>query len=78
VLHGERDRLVPPSLGRKLFAAAPGPKQGYFIPGANHYSLYENGAFDKIREFMERFAGPRDLPPDTIAISCRPGCPKVR
>ncbi len=78
VLHGESDRIVPVSLGRKLFAAAPGPKQGYFFAGATHYSLYEHGAFGKVREFLDRFGSRRDLPPHTIPISCRPGCPQIR
>ena len=74
VLHGEGDQLVPPDLGKKLYAAAPGPKQGFFIAGATHYTLYEHGAFEKVRDFLSRFGSPRDLPPDTISISCRPGC----
>ncbi|WP_210191850.1 alpha/beta hydrolase [Rhodomicrobium sp. R_RK_3] len=74
VLHGERDRIVPPSLARKLFAAAPGPKKAYFIDEATHYTLYEHGAFDKVRSFLDGFKSERTLPRGTIPASCREGC----
>lgn len=77
ILHGERDRIVPAYMGRKLFAAAPGPKQGYFIPDATHYTLYEHGAFEKIRGFLDRFKTRQPLPPSTITVLCPPSCMKV-
>lgn len=36
VIVGERDRIVPPSLSRKLFEAAPEPKRLLIVPGADH------------------------------------------
>lgn len=36
VLHGDRDDIVPPSHGRALFEAAPGPKRLHFFPGLGH------------------------------------------
>lgn len=36
MLHGEADRLIPPSSGRALFEAARGPKQWHLAPGAGH------------------------------------------
>ena len=39
VLHGERDDVVPPSQGRALFEAAPGPKQMHVFPGLGHNDL---------------------------------------
>lgn len=58
VLHGEQDNIVPASLGRKLFAAAPPPKMAYFIGDATHYTLYEHGAFNKIRDFLGHILKP--------------------
>jgi fermentation-respiration switch protein FrsA (DUF1100 family) len=77
VLHGEQDRIVPAYMGKKLFAAAPGPKQGYFIADATHYTLYDHGAFEKIRSFLDRFKTRRDFPPGAIPVLCPPGCTKI-
>jgi fermentation-respiration switch protein FrsA (DUF1100 family) len=77
VLHGERDRIVPPKLGRKLFAAAPGPKVAYFIEGATHYTLYENGAFEKVKIFLDSFAISRESP-GTFSVFCGAVCRSVR
>ncbi|NJM33850.1 MAG: alpha/beta hydrolase [Rhodomicrobium sp.] len=76
VLQGGQDRIVPAHLGRKLFAAAPGPKQALFIPEANHYTLYELGAFDKVRSFLDRFQTRPGLPPGTDP-GLMPGMPEV-
>jgi uncharacterized protein len=73
VLHGESDSIVPPKLGRKLFAAAPGPKVAYFIEGANHYTLYEHGAFEKVKTFVGGFAASHGQP-GTISASCGTAC----
>jgi len=54
VVHGELDRTVPIRLGRRLLAAAPEPKQGYFFPFAGHTDLHEHGAVPVILEFLAR------------------------
>jgi fermentation-respiration switch protein FrsA (DUF1100 family) len=73
VLHGEDDRIVPARFGRKLFAAAPTPKTAYFFGGATHYTLYEHGAFEHIRSFVNGFATLHRLP-GAITISCGAQC----
>jgi uncharacterized protein len=73
VLHGERDSIVPSQLGSKLFAAAPGPKLAYFIKDATHYTLYDHGAFEKVKIFLEGFAAKRGEPV-TISVSCGEFC----
>jgi uncharacterized protein len=73
VLQGGRDTIVPPKLGRKLFAAAPGPKRTYLIEDATHYTLYEHGAFEKVKTFLDSFAIGREHP-STIAASCAAAC----
>lgn len=56
IVHGERDRVVPTKLGRRLFAAANEPKQGVFLPGAGHNDLAAYGLLDIERDFLrERF-----------------------
>ena len=45
IVHGDRDELVPYEMGRRLFEAAPGPKQLLTIPGAGHNDvLHRAGA----------------------------------
>jgi hypothetical protein len=41
VIQGTEDRIVPYSLGEKLFAAAPSPKKFLRVEGAGHYDLRE-------------------------------------
>jgi hypothetical protein len=58
-LHGERDTLVDPRLGRRLFELAPEPKRFEAIPGAGHNDLVEIGGrayFARIGRFLEEVA----------------------
>jgi fermentation-respiration switch protein FrsA (DUF1100 family) len=73
VLQGGRDTIVPPKLGRKLLAAARGPKLTYLIEDATHYTLYEHGAFDRVKTFLDSFAIGR-AHPGTISASCGAAC----
>jgi fermentation-respiration switch protein FrsA (DUF1100 family) len=68
VIHGEDDRIIPARFGRKLFAAAPPPKTAYFVDDATHYTLYEHGAFDRVRSFLDAFSAAHRA--GTISISC--------
>jgi fermentation-respiration switch protein FrsA (DUF1100 family) len=54
VIHGENDRVIPVAFGRKLFAAAPEPKEGHFIPGGTHGNLYRLGAGNLVLGFLDR------------------------
>jgi hypothetical protein len=56
VVHGQRDSIVPLSLGRELFAAAPGPKDFYLIPNAGHNDTYLVGGeayFQRVGAFLD-------------------------
>lgn len=53
VIHGERDRVIPVEFGRKLFDAAPEPKEGHFIAGGTHGNLYRLGAGQIVLNFLE-------------------------
>jgi uncharacterized protein len=56
VLHGERDATVPFAQGRRLFDAAPEPKQFFAIPGADHNDTYLVGGdpyWQAWKEFLD-------------------------
>ena len=52
IVHGEDDRVVPVDHGRRMLAAARGPKQGVFIAGAGHNDLRAHGADAAILRFL--------------------------
>lgn len=57
--HGERDRVIPIALGRKLFEAAPEPKSFEVIARAGHDTVVEWGGrayLERIRSFLDEVA----------------------
>jgi len=54
IVHGERDRTVPVRFGRELFDAAVQPKQAAWLQDAGHNDLYEFGAAERVRRFIEQ------------------------
>lgn len=57
--HGDRDEIVPFRLGRRLFEAAPEPKEFETIPGAGHNDTTLVGGaryFQRIRSFLDQVA----------------------
>jgi len=59
VLHGDQDEVVPYEQGKKVFAAAVGPKEFYTIRGAHHNDTYIVGGaayFKAWKNFIERTA----------------------
>lgn len=53
VLHGEKDRVVPVRLGKKLYEAANEPKELKLYPTGGHSDLYAFGAGDAVVEFLK-------------------------
>jgi fermentation-respiration switch protein FrsA (DUF1100 family) len=53
VLHGERDGIVPLAQGRRVFAAAGGPKRFFAVPGAGHNDTYVTGGAPYWRALAE-------------------------
>jgi len=56
-IHGNRDGIVPLHLGRKLFDAAPGPKDFYEVDGAGHNDLLWISGHElaaRLRSFLAR------------------------
>jgi hypothetical protein len=59
ILHGERDAVIPASMGRALFAAAPGPKQLMLFPDGGHVDLDEHGATEAVGRWIGEVVGNR-------------------
>jgi len=60
VLHGEGDRLIPPDMGRRVYAAAPCPAAAIFVPGIGHVAFvndHSGAARRGIVAFASSFAG---------------------
>ncbi|MEO1491537.1 MAG: alpha/beta hydrolase [Pseudomonadota bacterium] len=56
ILHGDADRVIPLAHGRKLFDAAPEPKQMIVYPGGDHNDLRLYGAGADTIRFLEGLA----------------------
>lgn len=57
IIHGDKDEIVPFSMGERLFAAAPEPKQFLRVEGAGHNDTYVVGGrsyLDSIEQFAEK------------------------
>jgi hypothetical protein len=58
VIHGAQDEIIPADMGRRVFEAAPEPKELYIIPGAHHNDTYDAGGpqyFARLKAFIKRF-----------------------
>lgn len=53
VMHGEKDPLVPFAMGEQLYEAAPEPKRFVPFPNGHHSDLYEHGAMDAVKAFLD-------------------------
>lgn len=53
VIHGEKDRVVAVSYGRRLYALAPEPKRFVAIANGTHVDLDERGAVRLVQAFLE-------------------------
>ncbi len=65
IVHGEYDEIVPFRHGRRLFEAAPAPKELYTVRGAHHNDLYIVGGkayLDALARFLERVTAARPSP----------------
>ncbi len=56
-IHGDMDRTVPLRFGRKLYDAAPEPREFVKIEGAGHNDLYDYGAALHITRFLSTIEG---------------------
>jgi len=73
VIHGTEDRIVPFSLGERLFKSAPSPKRFLRVDGAGHYNLRDE-AGDRYWKAWQDFIPP----PDTGTVELRRGGQSLR
>jgi len=52
IIHGDRDELIPFSMGERLFAAANEPKKFYPVPGCRHNDGLPPECFTSLAEFL--------------------------
>lgn len=52
ILHGERDEVIPVEMARRLYRAANEPKRLALFPDARHNDLFDNGAWETMRDFL--------------------------
>ncbi len=65
IVHGENDEIVPLQHGRRLFGAAPEPKELFIVKEAHHNDLYVVGGtayLDVLGRFFGRLGGYRASP----------------
>jgi fermentation-respiration switch protein FrsA (DUF1100 family) len=53
IVHGGRDAIIPLDQARHVFHAATEPKQIAVVPQAGHNDLFDRGAWEKVRGFLE-------------------------
>jgi fermentation-respiration switch protein FrsA (DUF1100 family) len=61
VMHGDRDSIVPFSLGQELFAGLSGPKQFVAVKGADHNDFFDETHreyWDPVIRFIDGLASP--------------------
>lgn len=52
VAHAEYDSIVPIEQGRRLFEAAPGLKEFFLVPGADHNDPMPTDYYERVRNFL--------------------------
>jgi len=55
-IHSQADEIIPYQLGRRLFDAAPAPKQFYEVKGASHNLTFDIGGaayYEALRSFID-------------------------
>lgn len=79
-LHGDKDRIVPQSRGRRLYDAASGPKYAGLVKGANHFGIYTQAVFNHhIRFFVEGIVKAQETAPFHGPMSyVDPACPREK
>ena len=57
VLHGEQDAVIPVEMGRRVYRAANEPKRIELFPQGTHNDLFDHGAWEKTRAFVDSLGG---------------------
>jgi hypothetical protein len=59
IVHGERDNILPVTMGRALLDKATAPKRGVFLPEAGHNDLMEFGLMRIVADHLDGLSAPR-------------------
>ena len=62
IIHGEQDSVVPFRLGQALFEAGRGPKEGVWLPFADHHNVYDHEAAHAVLTFLNLYSAKRTKP----------------
>jgi len=54
VIHGVKDNIINIAFGKRVFDAAPQPKEALFVPNAGHNNLFEFNVGEKLLIFLEK------------------------
>jgi hypothetical protein len=57
ILHGEQDAVIPVEMGLRVYRAANEPKRIELFPEGSHDDLFDHGAWEKMRAFVDRLGG---------------------
>jgi fermentation-respiration switch protein FrsA (DUF1100 family) len=57
ILHGEQDDVIPVDMGLRVYRATNEPKRIEIFPEGRHDDLFEHGAWEKTRAFVDRLSG---------------------
>lgn len=72
IMHGDADGFIPQEFGRRLFAAAIEPKEGFWPHGVGHNDIFDKGGLEKARNFIDRRLGTSDSVQPRADVSDRP------
>ena len=52
VMHGEKDKIVPFKMGKKIYQLANDPKYSYFTKQDNHMMVYDDQMIETLKRFI--------------------------
>ena len=55
ILHGEKDDVVPISMGKELFKNANSPKHSYFTSEDDHMMEFNSSLLNEIKQFIKKY-----------------------
>jgi pimeloyl-ACP methyl ester carboxylesterase len=74
IIHGGRDAIIPLDLARRVFHAASEPKTMAVVPQAGHNDLFDRGAWERVRGFLDALRPvPVPVPVPTVKVRARGG-----
>ena len=53
IMHGEKDTIVPFSMGKKIFEIANEPKYSHFTKYDNHMMEYDDQLINALKRFLK-------------------------